>query len=65
MPAARIAALRIAFQKTMARPELQAEARKMNIDAEPTLGEQLHKLIVQMYATQLVVFDGVRKAMGP
>ena len=64
VPAERIAALRAAFQKTMADPELLAEARKMNIDAEPTSGEELQKLIAQMYATPTAVVERVRKAMG-
>ena len=42
----------------------QAEAAKMKIDAEPTSGEELQKIIERMYATPKDVVERVRKAMG-
>ncbi len=64
VPADRVAALRKIFMETIADPELQADARKMNIDADPTSGEELQRLIQEMYATPQPVVERVRKAMG-
>ena len=64
VPADRVAAMRGIFMKTIADPELQAEAAKMKIDAEPTSGEELQKVIASMYATPREVVERVRKAMG-
>ena len=64
VPADRVAALRRIFMETIADPELQADARKMNIDADPTSGEELQRLIQEMYATPQPVVERVRKAMG-
>jgi tripartite-type tricarboxylate transporter receptor subunit TctC len=64
VPADRVAALRRIFMETIADPELQADARKMNIDADPTSGEELQRLIQEMYATPQHVVERVRKAMG-
>ena len=64
VPAERVAAMRAIFLKTINDPELQAEAAKMKIDAEPTSGEELQKIIERMYATPKDVVERVRKAMG-
>ena len=64
VPAERVALLRKAFMETIADPELQADAKKMNIDADPTSGEELQTKISQMYATPQPVIDRVKKAMG-
>jgi tripartite-type tricarboxylate transporter receptor subunit TctC len=64
VPADRVAALRKAFMETIADPELQADAKKMNIDADPTSGEELQAKIGKMYATPQSVVDRVKKAMG-
>ena len=64
VPAERVALLRKAFMETIADPELQADAKKMNIDADPTSGEELQAKISQMYATPQPVIDRVKKAMG-
>ena len=64
VPAERVAFMRGVFLETIADPELQAEAAKMNIDAEPTSGEELQKVISGMYATPKDVVERVRKAMG-
>ena len=64
VPADRVAAMRAVFLKTISDPELQAEAAKMRIDAEPTSGEELQKVIANMYATPKDIVERVRKAMG-
>ena len=60
----RVAALRKAFAETIADPELQEDAHRMNIDAVPTSGEDLQKTIAAMYASPKAVVERVRKAMG-
>lgn len=64
VPAERVAVLRSAFMETIKDPELQADARRMNIDADPTSGEELQQKIAAMYATPKDVIDRVKKAMG-
>lgn len=64
VPVDRVAAMRAMFMKAIADPDLQAEAVKMKIDAEPTSGEELQKIIERMYATPKDVVERVRKAMG-
>jgi hypothetical protein len=64
VPADRVAAMRKVFMETIADPDLQADAARMQIDAEPTSGEELQKAIDAMYATPKDVVDRVRKAMG-
>lgn len=64
VPAERVAALRKIFMETIADPELQADAAKMKIDAEPTSGEELQKIIASIYAAPAPIVERVRKAMG-
>ena len=64
VPAERVAALRKIFLETIADPELQADVRKMNIDAVPTSGEELQQVISKMYDTPQPVIDRVKNAMG-
>ena len=64
VPAERVAAMRAIFLKTINDPELQAEAAKMKIDAEPTSGDELQKIIAGMYETPKGVVERMRKAMG-
>jgi hypothetical protein len=64
VPAERVALLRKAFLETIHDPELQADAKRMNIDADPTSGEELQQKIAAMYATPKDVIARVKKAMG-
>ena len=64
VPADRVEALRKIFLETIADPELQADARKMNIEAEPTSGAELQKIIADMYATSPAIVARVKKGMG-
>ena len=64
VPAERVAFMRDVFLKTIADPDLQAEAAKMKIDADPTSGEDLQKVVSAIYATPADVVARVRKAMG-
>jgi tripartite-type tricarboxylate transporter receptor subunit TctC len=60
----RVALMRKAFAETIADPELQEDAHRMNIDAVPTSGEELQKTIDAMYATPKTIVERVRKSMG-
>lgn len=64
VPADRVAVLRQAFAATMKDPELLAEAAKMNIDVEPSTGEQVQALVAKMYETPPAVVERVKKALG-
>ena len=64
VPADRVEALRKIFLETIADPELQAEARKMNIEAVPSSGAELQQVIANMYATAPAVVARVKKGMG-
>ncbi len=65
VPTDRIEALRTAFMATMADPDLQADAKKMNIDAMPTTGAEVQALIEQMYATSPAIVEKVKAALAP
>ncbi len=64
VPADRVEALRKIFLETIADPELQADARKMNIEAVPTSGAELQQVIANMYATSPAIVAQVKKGMG-
>ncbi len=64
VPADRVEALRKIFLETIADPELQADARKMNIEAVPTSGAELQQVIANMYATSPAIVARVKKGMG-
>jgi tripartite-type tricarboxylate transporter receptor subunit TctC len=51
VPQARVAALRQAFMATMSDPDLVAEAKREKVDIAPTSGDDLQRLIMQIYAT--------------
>ncbi|MDB5508755.1 MAG: efflux transporter protein [Hyphomicrobiales bacterium] len=60
----RVALLRKAFMETMKDPELLAEAQKLNIDVVPSDGEQVQKLVADMYATPKPVIERVKAALA-
>jgi tripartite-type tricarboxylate transporter receptor subunit TctC len=64
VPAERLAALRTAFNMAMKDPELLAEAKRLNVDIIPNSGEEVQRLVAQMYATPADVVARVRKALG-
>ena len=57
VPADRVKALREAFAKTMQDPEFRAEAAKLNVDIEPTVGEELQALAEKMLSTSQGTID--------
>lgn len=51
VPPARLAALRKAFEATLADPELKAEAERSRIELSPNTWAQMEKLVADAYAT--------------
>jgi tripartite-type tricarboxylate transporter receptor subunit TctC len=61
----RTAELRKAFEQTMQDPELRAEVVKMTgEDLEPTSGEDMQKLLTQIYATPEAVAHKLRDILS-
>jgi tripartite-type tricarboxylate transporter receptor subunit TctC len=54
---ARISELRLGFAKTMQDNRFQAEARKLNVDIDPTLGEDLQMLVQKLMSTKSETVD--------
>jgi tripartite-type tricarboxylate transporter receptor subunit TctC len=65
VPAARIKILREAFMKAVTSPDYLAEATKMRLDTSPMSGEEVQKLIEDIYATPPDVVKSVRAIMSP
>ena len=63
VPPERIKILREAFMKTLADPELQADAKRMSLEISPLTGEEIHKLLDDVYATPKPVVEAVRDIM--
>jgi tripartite-type tricarboxylate transporter receptor subunit TctC len=63
VPAARVAALRRAFDATMKDPAYLAEADKLKIDVDPLSGEQVAALVEQVSHTPADTVARVRTAM--
>ena len=62
IPADRAVALRNAFDRTMQDPEFVAEMKKSKLDLNPVSGQDIDKLLVDVYATPKDVVD-VTKAI--
>lgn len=63
VPADRVAALRKAFQDTMKDPAFRAEATKAGLEINPTSGEELEALNVQIMKTGPQAVERVRKLL--
>ncbi len=63
VPAARVAALRKAFDATMRDASLIAEAKRLQLDVEPMTGEEVAALVKSVMATPPAVVARVRKAL--
>jgi tripartite-type tricarboxylate transporter receptor subunit TctC len=57
VPAERVKVLREAFAKTMQDPTFRAEAAKLDVDIEPTLGEELQRLAEKMLSAPASTID--------
>ncbi len=63
VPADRVAALRAAFDATMADPDYRAEAEKLKIDIDPLTGAELAALVEQVAKTPPDTVARVRAAL--
>ena len=63
VPADRVKALREAFAAAMKDPEFQKEAAKLNVDIDPTVGEDLHALVLKVLATPQSAIDLLNAAV--
>jgi len=64
VPTERIAALRLAFDKTMSDPEFMAAAASRDIPVGPTSGSEVQKLVTQMVGTPPDVVQTFYEAVG-
>ncbi len=65
VPEGRATALRRAFDKTMKDEGFLAEAKQLQLDVEPTPGEQAQKIVQNMYATPKAVVERAKKLLSP
>ena len=63
VPADRVAALRKAFVAALNDKSLRAEADKMQLDVEPMAGDDLQKLVADLYATPPHLVERARQAL--
>ena len=64
VPEDRIALLRRAFVAALNDKALRAEAGKMQLDVEPMTGEDLQKLVLELYSTPPRVIERARQALA-
>jgi tripartite-type tricarboxylate transporter receptor subunit TctC len=62
VPAARVAALRSAFDATMKDREFLAEAQKLNLEVNALAGKTIDELLAELYATPKPVLDKAAQA---
>jgi tripartite-type tricarboxylate transporter receptor subunit TctC len=62
LPEDRIAALRGAFAATMKDPEFLAEADKTDLEINPVSGEEVEKLVKDVYATPAAIVAKAKEA---
>ena len=61
VPADRAKALRAAFKKAMADPEFIAEAKKRQLDLDPSTGEGLETLAKEVMAQPAAVIERMKR----
>jgi tripartite-type tricarboxylate transporter receptor subunit TctC len=64
VPAARLTALRRAFDATMNDPGYRAESERAKLEVDPMTGEEIQKLVAETMATPPAVVKLVRDAMA-
>ncbi len=64
VPAARVAALRQAFRRTMKDPDFLAEAQKLQLEIAPVEGEALQAMVARMFKTPARIVEAARKAIA-
>jgi tripartite-type tricarboxylate transporter receptor subunit TctC len=61
VPASRLRMLRVAFQKMLAEPEFLAEAKQLKLPLAPKSGEEMQKLVADMFAISPEALAAVRE----
>ena len=64
VPVDRVEALRAAFMRTTADPELQAEAKRLRVEVTGTSGEAMQKLVAQMSAAPKAATERLAQLLG-
>ncbi|MBI4490682.1 MAG: tripartite tricarboxylate transporter substrate binding protein [Deltaproteobacteria bacterium] len=64
IPSDRVKILREAFSKAVSDPELLAEAKKKQLEVDPTTGEELEVLAKEVIAQPLEVIERMRNVLG-
>jgi len=64
LPADRAKALRDAFMATMKDPEFLAETGKLQLNIDPTSGEEMERIVTEAYALPDSIAQKVRKALA-
>lgn len=64
VPPARLAALRMAFNRTLADPAFLAEADKLELEIKPVDGETLQAMVAQMFQTPPEIVAAAREAIA-
>jgi len=64
IPSDRVKILREAFSKAVSDPELLAEAKKKQLEVDPTTGEELEALAKEVVAQPLEVIERMKKLLG-
>ena len=65
VPPERVAAMRKAFAETLADPDLLAEAKQANLEVSPVSGEDVQRLIAEVYAAPKPLIAKVKAALQP
>jgi tripartite-type tricarboxylate transporter receptor subunit TctC len=63
VPADRAQALRRAFDATLKDPAFLAEAEKLKLDVNPVTGEEVDRLIAELYASPKDIVEEARAAI--
>ena len=63
-PPDRVKMLRDAFVKTLSDPEALDEAKKGRMDVDPATGEELEKLVNEIFSSPPEVVERVKKILG-
>jgi tripartite-type tricarboxylate transporter receptor subunit TctC len=64
IPADRVKALREAFMATMKDPEFLADTGKLQLNIDPTTGEEMERIVAEAYALPDNIIKKVRKALS-
>jgi tripartite-type tricarboxylate transporter receptor subunit TctC len=62
VPAERVTGLRRAFDAAMKDKELNAEAVKLDLEVNPTTGEEMQEVLTRVYATPKALVDKLAEA---